>query len=235
LRSKNEEEEEDILVSGWFYLDTQGNKQGPFNTSEMREWWTNGFFARDLQVKRVNDEQWGYISGRDEFKGARVKTSAFPTSSAYGYYPQQSYVPQPYVPQPQEFDPNGFHGVDQRDVERDTDDNEIEEDDDDEFRINKPSKGAAARGSYAQKAFFAALNGKYAEKPLEKEPFLRGRNIPTDRDGRMMAHYFDVEAYQDEMRRAPRKAKGPKKVSKKMAQSYKKKKEQKRVKRIMMI
>lgn len=34
-----DDEFEDILVSGWFYLDTTGQQQGPFTTRDMKEWY----------------------------------------------------------------------------------------------------------------------------------------------------------------------------------------------------
>jgi hypothetical protein len=33
-----DDEFEDILVSGWFYLDANNQQQGPFTTRDMKEW-----------------------------------------------------------------------------------------------------------------------------------------------------------------------------------------------------
>ena len=37
---------------GWFYRDAQGEEQGPFTSSQMREWSAGGYLARDLLVRR---------------------------------------------------------------------------------------------------------------------------------------------------------------------------------------
>lgn len=34
----DETEDEDILVSGWFYLDQYGGQQGPYTTRDLKEW-----------------------------------------------------------------------------------------------------------------------------------------------------------------------------------------------------
>eukprot|EP01129_Flabellula_baltica_P004736 TRINITY_DN1671_c0_g1_i1.p1 TRINITY_DN1671_c0_g1~~TRINITY_DN1671_c0_g1_i1.p1 ORF type:complete len:204 (+),score=61.23 TRINITY_DN1671_c0_g1_i1:264-875(+) len=203
----------------------------------MREWFSSGFFQRDLQVKRVNESSWGYISGRDEFKGVAGRAAHTAPGVDYNAYYQSYYTPAPY--NPAHAQGGNAPVIDQRQLEKEIADEErrLEEQRAEEYeeKRNRPVKGTSARGSYAQKAFFAALNGRYAEQPVEKEPYLRGRNIPTDRDGRMMAHYFDVEAYQEEMRRVSAKPKTKPKLSKKKKEYYRKKKEQKRVKRIMEI
>lgn len=39
----------------WYYRDPQGTVQGPFTPKEMYEWFINGYFSRDLLVKRGCD------------------------------------------------------------------------------------------------------------------------------------------------------------------------------------
>ncbi|WAR14782.1 GGYF2-like protein [Mya arenaria] len=40
----------------WFYRDPQGDLQGPFNSTEMAEWFSAGYFTMNLQVRRGCDE-----------------------------------------------------------------------------------------------------------------------------------------------------------------------------------
>ncbi|KAJ1674536.1 kinesin-like protein, partial [Spiromyces aspiralis] len=40
-----------IELTQWWYRDTFGNVQGPFSTNNMQEWFKNGFFPPDLEVK----------------------------------------------------------------------------------------------------------------------------------------------------------------------------------------
>lgn len=41
----------------WFYLDEEGKSQGPFSTSEMRSWYSMGYFPNDLKVRTDNQPQ----------------------------------------------------------------------------------------------------------------------------------------------------------------------------------
>lgn len=40
----------------WFYRDTQGVIQGPFNATEMFEWFKAGYFVKELLIRRACDE-----------------------------------------------------------------------------------------------------------------------------------------------------------------------------------
>ena len=37
----------------WFYLDPQGNEQGPFTSSDMLEWYEARYFPADLMLRRA--------------------------------------------------------------------------------------------------------------------------------------------------------------------------------------
>lgn len=57
----------DILAPCWFYLDSNGLKQGPFSFKEMYLWYKGGFFRGDLLVKQVWDSQFQPLSQQQEF------------------------------------------------------------------------------------------------------------------------------------------------------------------------
>jgi hypothetical protein len=86
---------------------------------------------------------------------------------------------------------------------------------------------------YSQRAFFNVANGRFTGETPEQH--WRSKNVPTDREGRMMAHYFDFEAYQNQMREATAHPTKRPKVTKKMIKSYKKKKIDKQRNRILMM
>jgi len=182
---------EDILVSGWFYLDAEGNKQGPFMTTEIRDWFIDGFFTRELKVKRVYEENFSRMSDRDEFKNLKQKPIR-----------HISYLNDYYA------DPNWS------------------------FYQGPPASNVPDDGSYAQNALFN-LNGKFAT--TDANTHWRKKGLPEDKEGRMMAHYFDVESYQEQMRNLKQNPPKKRKVTKKMIQFYKKKKEDKKKRRILMI
>ncbi|XP_046669270.1 GIGYF family protein Gyf-like isoform X3 [Homalodisca vitripennis] len=46
----------------WFYKDPQGNDQGPFQSSEMFEWFSSGYFKGNLLVRRACDERYSPLS-----------------------------------------------------------------------------------------------------------------------------------------------------------------------------
>lgn len=53
-----ENTQEDENTKKWFYLDPQGDVQGPFASSEMAEWFSAGYFTMNLKVKRGCDDRY---------------------------------------------------------------------------------------------------------------------------------------------------------------------------------
>merc|ERR1712110_318602 len=41
----------------WYYLDPQGNKQGPFSNSDMLDWFNAGYFPTELMLRRSVDKR----------------------------------------------------------------------------------------------------------------------------------------------------------------------------------
>eukprot|EP01125_Pyxidicula_operculata_P009048 TRINITY_DN298_c0_g1_i1.p1 TRINITY_DN298_c0_g1~~TRINITY_DN298_c0_g1_i1.p1 ORF type:complete len:160 (-),score=39.03 TRINITY_DN298_c0_g1_i1:254-733(-) len=100
--------------------------------------------------------------------------------------------------------------------------------------IEEPQEAPAELPSdsdYTQSAFFTNIHGRFA--PTDQESHWKKRGLPTDKDGRMLSHYMDIEAYQEMMRnREPLKKK---KVTKSMLKHYQKKKEDKKRRRFLMM
>lgn len=61
-RENNDEER-------WYFLDMQGEVQGPFSNNQMLSWHQDGFFETDLQIYDTirNPEQWGWKSLNEYF------------------------------------------------------------------------------------------------------------------------------------------------------------------------
>jgi len=57
----------------WFYRDPQGSVQGPFNTMEMNQWYSQGYFSGKLLLRRDCDKvfitlaEMGKLYGRNPF------------------------------------------------------------------------------------------------------------------------------------------------------------------------
>jgi len=64
---------------------------------------------------------------------------------------------------------------------------------------------------FSQTAFFHTVNGKFAPS----DSYWTAKGVPSDRDGRMLSHYLDVEAYQEQMRLAQLNPQKRPKVTKK--------------------
>ena len=45
-----------FLDEKWYYLDPQGEVQGPFTTLEMSDWYRAGYFSLSLNVRRLSDD-----------------------------------------------------------------------------------------------------------------------------------------------------------------------------------
>jgi len=208
-----DDEFEDILERGWFYVDSNDDKQGPFTTKEMKEWYVAGFFNNELLVKRVADPNFQKISDREEFKQLERKPSA-QTYAPLTTFEQQQTLEQetaqnPYYQDfPAVYDPSFEQEASAQDIPNDAD----------------PS-------NYVQAAFFTTLKGRFSAG--DQATHWKKKGLPTDKDGRMLSHYFDVEAYQEQMRNCdpPKK----KKVTKNMIKYYKKRKEDRKRRRALML
>jgi len=205
-----DDEFEDILATGWFYLDTNNEKQGPFTTKEMKEWFVAGFFDDDLTIKRINETDFGMIKDRPEFQNLerRPQDQVYVPLNTFQAQQQLATAPNPYYQEaPSYYDPA--------------------------YEESSPSvsESTAPSGDYSQKAFFTTLKGRFSA--TDQESYWQKKGLPTDKDGRMLSNYFDYDAYQEQMRNA--KPPEKKKVSKSQIKSFRKKKEDKKRRRILMM
>jgi len=46
-----------LNVNNWWYLDEEGNTQGPFTTAQMDQWYNEEFFPKTLQIKAKEEER----------------------------------------------------------------------------------------------------------------------------------------------------------------------------------
>eukprot|EP01120_Amphizonella_sp_Union-15-10_P000721 TRINITY_DN10751_c0_g1_i1.p1 TRINITY_DN10751_c0_g1~~TRINITY_DN10751_c0_g1_i1.p1 ORF type:complete len:279 (-),score=71.00 TRINITY_DN10751_c0_g1_i1:84-920(-) len=215
--SPSEEPFEDILVSGWLYLDAEGKRQGPFSTIEMKEWWIGGFFDPNLLVKRVQENDYLKISERSEFRQLD-RSGSVHSMYHYDYYGVPESIYNPTSDNPTDNVDLGFPP--------------------DSFGDLTPTEYVDEFG-YEQKGFFNTKTGRF-QSSGDYSNHWEKKGLPSDRDGRMMAHYFDLDAYQEQMREAKRrKLEEPepivgKKPSKKaIIAYYKKKKEERKRKKLL--
>jgi len=74
-------DEDDLLKSGWVYLDSMGQRQGPFSTREMAAWYLAGFFPDTTSVRRVSATAFAPIGTFPELKRMPAPTRSFPVPS----------------------------------------------------------------------------------------------------------------------------------------------------------
>jgi hypothetical protein len=204
----NNDEFEDILETGWFYLDSYEKPQGPFSSREMKQWYFAGFFFETTMVKRINEEEFVPISDCEEFKhydlsSTIVSTDIYSMDAAASTEQKQDYYGE------EQYGHNYNHY---------------------ESAYHQPSVSS----NYAQSAYFNSHNGRFA--PVASHFAAKG--IPEDKAGRMLSHYLDMDSYQESMRAAKsseQEVGGKIKVTKKMVSAFKKKKVDKQRRRILMM
>jgi len=204
-----DDEFEDILATGWYYLDSGSEKQGPFTTKEMKEWFVAGFFDDDLMIKRINESDFRMIKDRSEFQNLerRPQDQVYVPLNTFQAQQQLSTAPNPYYQEaPSYYDPAYEESP-------------------------SVSESTPPGGDYSQKAFFTTMKGRFSAS--DQESYWQKKGLPTDKDGRMLSNYFDYDAYQEQMRNA--KPPEKKKVSKAQIKTFRKKKEDKKRRRILMM
>jgi len=68
-----EVEKFDLTTPCWFYMDSNGLKQGPFNFKEMFLWWKGGYFPNELMVKNIWEEEFQPLGTVPDFYKAPIK------------------------------------------------------------------------------------------------------------------------------------------------------------------
>lgn len=66
-------EDYDIYSPYWFYMDSNGVKQGPFSFREMYSWWKGSFFPEDLLVKNIWESEFKELKSIDDFTKCHPK------------------------------------------------------------------------------------------------------------------------------------------------------------------
>jgi len=187
----------DLSTPCWFYLDSNELKQGPFSFKEMFLWWKGGYFPNELLVKTIWDEDFRELGQIPEFYNAPIRLIER-IEKEQEEQVKQGHIEVPMVPT--YYEPN-------KDEEHPA-----------------PLKNPKYQ-DYAVKGTFNSLTGKFQKE--EGGTYFEQKGIPGDRDARMMAHYFDMNQYQQHMNAvaAEKKKKKPVKGTKKF---WKERKEKKR-------
>jgi len=211
---RDDDAEEDILKSGWLYIDSSGSRQGPFLTRDMQSWYQTGFIIDSLLVRRVDQTDYTPLAQHSILKQPpkplkhNVTPHVVPSSAYSQYYNAAAYQMNPSAGF-EEFlsgqtPGDQYHGSSEPDVP----------------------------GSYSQKVFFTQLGGRF--KAQDPNAYWESKGLATDKAGRQMSSFFDVDKYQDEMniKKAEEKKK-PVKLTRKQIEDFKQKKIQKRVKKLL--
>jgi hypothetical protein len=213
----NIDEFEDILETGWFYLDSYEKPQGPFSSREMKQWYFAGFFFETTMVKRINEEEFVPISECEEFKHYDLSATTIVSTDIYSMdgalsteKKQDYYGEEQYGHNYNHYDESAY------------------------YQPQQQQQQPTLSGDYAQSAYFNSHSGKFA--PVASHFAAKG--IPEDKAGRMLSHYLDMDSYQEAMRTAKSsdaEGGGKVKITKKMVSAFKKKKVDKQRRRILMM
>eukprot|EP01126_Amoeba_proteus_P057740 TRINITY_DN7374_c0_g1_i3.p1 TRINITY_DN7374_c0_g1~~TRINITY_DN7374_c0_g1_i3.p1 ORF type:complete len:178 (-),score=35.11 TRINITY_DN7374_c0_g1_i3:54-563(-) len=169
-----------------------------------------------MLVSRVNATEWKTVQECEEFKHLEQRPfieQAFVMYNSNSDQPNATSQPHPYY---QNFDISP-----------------IDDDEEESPVIRKSSRPSGVGGQYSQVGYLNSLSGKVQASTADAYWISKG--LPTDKDGRMLAHYLDVDAYQEQMRLAAQDIPKRKKVTKKMIKHFKAKKEDKKRRRFLMM
>jgi len=162
-------------------------------------WWKGAYFPSELLVKRVWDEDFQELGSIPDFYSAPPKLVER-IEKEQDEQVRLGHIEVPMVPT--HYEPNK----------------------DEDVMMHPPPLKSAKFQEYSVKGSFNALSGKYQSD--EATPFLTVKGIAPDREGRMMAYYFDHNQYQQQMQNSQAgKKKKPVKGTKKF---WKERKEKKR-------
>jgi len=201
----------DMNSPSWFYIDSNGARQGPFSFKEMYTWWRSSFFPQDLMVKSVWDHDFRLLIHVPEFyninpkiaeklEGERediLKSRSYATSYSTAASYATSIAPTDYALS--------------------------------SSALPDPAP-AAAGDDYTVVGSFSSLSGKFQARDTDSH--FASKGLPSDRALRMMSHYFDYDKYQEQMNAA--KAAGVKKKKVKGTKEFwKKRKDAKKHKKML--
>jgi len=208
------------------YIDNSGNRQGPFSTREMQQWYTAGFIMDSLQLRRVHETE--YKSLGKFYPELKKPPKPLPVSQQQSFAPTPSpvqYYPYPSVPvsiysgynylAPTPSVSGYPYGANPA-------------------MTQQSQQPADISGDYAQKVMFTSIGGRF--KAQDSTAHWQTKGLATDKEGRQMSAFFDVEAYQEQMREKKERGedkKKPVKLSRKQIDDLKEKKRQRKLKKIL--
>lgn len=197
----------------------------------MKDWFIEGFFNESTQVKRVNEDDFEAIINRDQFSHLLQKTPTLHSYVQFHSYNSSNQIVTDNNPYYQEVITPVSSTLPV--------DNVIEGESVEKITTgpaqnsSRESQSHSTPDSATQAAYFNASTGKFAGG--HHNSYWEKKNLPTDRDGRMLAHYLNMEAYQEQMRMASQLPKKKKKITPGMVKYYKKRKEDAKRRRILMM
>jgi len=190
----------DVSTPCWFYMDSNGLRQGPFSFKEMFLWWKGGFFQSELPAKTIWEDDFTPLSQIPQFSSAPAKLVER-IEKEQDEQMRRGHLEVPMVPAYYE-EPTG------------SDDPQKEE-------------GGSKYHDYTVTGGFNPQSGKFQKD--DASAYFTNKGVPADKDFRMMSHYFDPQQYQA-MRQAAASTEEPKKkkLVKGSKKFWKERKEKKR-------
>jgi len=203
--SKNSEDEQDVSTPSWFYQDANGVRQGPFSFKEIYIWWKSGYFPNSLLVKSVWESRFRRLDEIPEFYRVAPKM-------AEKLETERDTLVRGYLP------PLNFF---------------LSETTNHEIQQPNALGNATTMEDYKIVGSFNPLSGKFQKE--DGLSHFSSKGLPSDRDMRMMSHYFDYEKYQEQMNAAKvdKEGKGKKKKIKGTKKFWKEHKEKKKRRKML--
>lgn len=184
IHDKADSESVDIRTPIWFYLDPSGERQGPFSFTEMYLWWQAGFLSANLLVKTAWEQDFRPLGEVGQFEEVSADLAA---RIAREHAEMVAAAEQATAG--------------------------LEDSNSANSSASSSSQSTPALDDeYKFTAGFNTRTGRFQMQ--DSNAYYQSKGLPADRDMRMMAHYFDYDAYAQQKSQAAASAANKKRKAK---------------------
>ena len=103
------EEAAALINEKWFYLDASNNEQGPFNSTQMAQWWKSNLLPKDLSVRLNNEKEFQKVNQRKTGACSFTKQTQESPQQSQSQSQSQSQAYQQYQQYYEQYSPSYSH------------------------------------------------------------------------------------------------------------------------------
>ena len=204
--------ERELLTPLWLYVDASGSEQGPFAAWQVAAWYQASQLPPTTMIRHVSDRtrQYRPLSTVPQLGG--VAPSAGAAGGGEGGGGEGGGLEYASTEEARRLDrllgPGAAHYAAAADIGA----GDVAGAAGHHPAATVLAPGALAPGQYKDYAVtggFSSTTGRFTPQDMAGDNYWKSKGIPNDRAGRLMNHFFDVDAYQEQMnaRKAGRSSK----------------------------